>query len=55
MVETIKHLFGGCGESHPNLLYLLSFMPVLVLIRGYIWLAWKFITSSLKNYLKRIC
>ena len=40
MIEFLKHLFGFCGEGHPNILTILIGTPVL----GYI-------LYQIKNYL----
>ncbi len=53
MVETLKHLFGFCGEGHPNLL--LGFGVVIaqfVLFKNYLKVWFKFIILYVKNFLQ---
>lgn len=42
MIETIKHLFGFCGEPHPSLLWLMSTGGIfLYIIKHNIKWCWK--------------
>jgi hypothetical protein len=50
MVETIKHLFGFCGEGHPNLLLGLG-VAQFVVFKTYFKNFFKYITLCLKTFL----
>jgi hypothetical protein len=52
MVETLKHLFGCCGEGHPNLLVLFGLTPFVV-FKNYIMNTCKIFILYLKSYLKQ--
>jgi hypothetical protein len=50
MLETIKHLFGFCGEGHPNLL--LGFgIAQFILFKNFIRVWFKHLILYLKSFL----
>jgi hypothetical protein len=53
MVEALKHLFGFCGENHPNLLYLFTIVPI-VTFGMYIKQGFGLFILLVKNYLKQL-
>jgi hypothetical protein len=50
MLEVIKHLFGFCGEGHPNLLLGFGFAQI-ILLKNHIKLWFKYLILYLKNFL----
>jgi hypothetical protein len=50
MLETIKHLFGFCGEGHPNLLLGLG-VAQLIIFKNYIKVWFKYLILCLKSFL----
>ena len=53
MVEILKHLLGGCGENHPNLLYLFTIVPI-VTFGMYIKQSFRMFILLVKSYLKQL-
>lgn len=51
MVEFIRHLFGICGDSHPNLLMFFTITPFIV-FKNYVVAFFRIIVLFLKNYLR---
>jgi hypothetical protein len=50
MIETIKHLFGFCGEGHPNLL--LGFgIAQIIIFKNYIKIGVRYLILCLKSFL----
>lgn len=50
MIEFFKHLFGFCGDGHPNIVYLLGLTPFVFIIKTYFNLT----ISGVRKFLKRL-
>lgn len=55
MVEFLKHTFGFCGESHPNLLSIAGLTSLLYMCRIYISMYFGIAISFIKTCLAHLC
>jgi hypothetical protein len=54
MVEVVKHLFGFCGEAHPNVIYLFGLTHFVVIVRTYMLATYELTVYNLKIHLQKV-